>query len=295
LTLVLTLLTPRFVAQVSDMKLTDVSNPVAPRTIEERAAKAVVWCNSIVFAYTGPAVLEGKRTDAWLTEVLQPASSLDEAIKTVQSRADTAVELLPANRKKLAIVGVGWSRQPGQRKSLPSLFEITNLPAGRTGCGAWGESPLATFETRYRQLTSEYQLVCHGQPIPLPIWRHVRRLVARSLQANMSPGTSVLHLANAIGAVSSTNNAVGSNLLVSYLPAGPPPSPGGFVVHFGEPTWKGPEYRYLSASASESGVVRMPAFVCGGMAAMGGVMAREDHPELEIDRQPWLPPGASRR
>jgi hypothetical protein len=94
MTMVLNCMTPEFVVQVSDRRLTYPDGSVA----DDRANKAVMYCGHFFIGYTGLAVLgdptlpRGARTDWWIADVLSPADlEPSEAFNHLASEATKAV------------------------------------------------------------------------------------------------------------------------------------------------------------------------------------------------------------
>jgi hypothetical protein len=110
MTLILSVITPEYVLQVGDRRLTDISSG---RIVDEEAIKAVLFNNHISFSYTGLARLPrsasviaargGDPTDRaasfWLAEVLALGRTLDEAL--VSSRRDRGERDVPLAQSQI--------------------------------------------------------------------------------------------------------------------------------------------------------------------------------------------------
>jgi hypothetical protein len=259
MTLIISLLTPTYVAQVSDLRLTE--RP-AGTPLTEPAAKAVSWCGHTNFGYTGPAVLDGKRTDQWIAEILVNYRKVQEGLAELRARASVAASRLPAENRHLAIVGVGWSLMSTQSRLRPTLFEITNVPAGD-----WPNAPLPDCALRIEQLAGNQRLAFHGQPVPAADRRYLRRRVERLAGARTAPGPVLTHMIQVAQSVAESNAAVSEQLLLSYLPRD---SVGrtDLMMPLVAPTWDQAKYVYLPARGDPP-VMYGPTIVCAGSITMG--------------------------
>jgi hypothetical protein len=275
MTLVISLLTEDFVAQVSDLRLINVATG---QPVGEPAAKTISWCGYINLAYSGPGVLEGRRTDQWIASVLQPHLRVDDGFPALRERATFAAAALPVDRRRLEIIGVGWSRLPPQRKPRATFFEVTNVLDR-------AKPPAAECRLGMEQLRGTHRLVYHGQVVPDALKRQLRRHVGRRTSARPSPGPILSHMIGALRAVAASNPAVGSEALVSYLPRSDL-GRSGLLMPLSRPDWEHAQYLYVPAAGRGGAVVYGPTFVCRGLTGslisivFGGEAARKQ----------WEPP-----
>lgn len=109
MTLILSVLTPTLVAQVSDRRLTK-----GGVFFNDSANKSVVWCNLAVIGFTGLAFIDRKQskpTSEWIAETLVGAASATEVVDRLALAAETEVSVLPFLNRHLAISVVGWAPQ----------------------------------------------------------------------------------------------------------------------------------------------------------------------------------------
>src|SRR2546426_7125116 len=107
MTLVLSCLTQNFVVQVSDKRVTRISDGAL---VDDRRNKGTQYCTQMAFSYSGLAELGGINTDVWLANILASASSLNDAVKILRDKATEEFRQvhLPNCAKRHAFVGVGW-------------------------------------------------------------------------------------------------------------------------------------------------------------------------------------------
>ncbi len=227
MTLVLSCLSPQWVMQVSDRRLTYRDRSLA----DDDTTKAVLLHNAISFGYTGLAELprataavdlwrgtkgEWVPTHQWLTEVLAIGSmrgSLDEVFELVRAEADISIRQAvyrvraPTSRRH-AFIGVGWTRPIENAAFEPFVclidnfrditalrFAISGMPLGRRPFLLHASSPLAAN-------------------IAIRLERNVRAYLRRS----QHPKPVARLLQAAVRSVAGIDNRVGAGLLLSCLP-----------------------------------------------------------------------------
>jgi hypothetical protein len=144
-TLILSLLTPNWVMQVSDRRLTRRQPSSGEiESYDDDANKAVLWCGRLAFAYTGLGDLgDNERTDLWLAETLtsiheeapehknpspDQAHLLTELAKRCSWEFDRpSISHLDAQHRSHAFVAVGWARFDGAAEFEPYLACISNV------------------------------------------------------------------------------------------------------------------------------------------------------------------------
>jgi hypothetical protein len=121
MTLIVTCLSPHYVLQVSDRRLS-----LGGKAIERAASKAVVFNNALIFGYTGIAEIAGKPTDAWLADVLsQHLDSVPRAIEALTQAVQVPTDL---QRYQHTFVACGFHHPDD--KWLPMAITISNMQDG---------------------------------------------------------------------------------------------------------------------------------------------------------------------
>lgn len=141
MTLVLACLTASTVYQVSDRRLTELSNPEA--VIDDERNKAV-FVGRVSFGYTGLAQILNERSDNWLARVISegPTNDMAEVAERIRSAASEAFRRMP-NRAAHAFQGVGWFRLKGENRLSPGIITIHNCLDEQTGL--WLGEPSKDF------------------------------------------------------------------------------------------------------------------------------------------------------
>lgn len=142
MTLVLSYLTPDFVVQVSDRRLTWSNGSVA----DDSSNKATVYCGRMAFAYTGLAQIKTHKTDEWLTMLLARAKSMPEAMKMLKDEATAhfrGISETPRQRRH-AFVAVGWTRRAVEEPFRRILVRVSNFHDATGGELAEGGSEFSS-------------------------------------------------------------------------------------------------------------------------------------------------------
>jgi hypothetical protein len=173
----------------------------------------------MVFAYSGPAVIQGQNTDVWLTETLSQRESLEDGIVLARDLLGEAFRKLncSSKAKRLAFVGVGWVQMDGDEHLSPIRVTLSNsldandrwLPEANNVFEHWGMllKPRATFE-----------LSALGADVSTETLESAKRSIGSSIRNNANPITIIRILAETIWKVSRFQNTVGRTLLAMIAP-----------------------------------------------------------------------------
>lgn len=299
MTLILSCLTRRVVAQASDRRTTLPSG----RVQEDEHNKAVFYCGHTVWAFTGVARLDGMPTADWLGETMAPATIFEAACSRVARGAQRAARQVPwtsgvreaerAQLRRLAFVGVGisehdliggrWVRLP----PFPLLKVISNfmMPSGERLSAA-----LHDFVTYSQRLGPQDDVVLHeaGQQLPDDIRCRLTRQLLRAVRADAGPGALARLLGVAVQEVHDRGNvAVGRSIMTAAIPYNgrtpgdpsfqgglwplEPPADDGEYFRVGIGDAPALRYFYLPGSRAER-VHYVPTSACTGVIMTGGRM-----------------------
>ena len=201
MTLILSCLTPKYVIQVSDSRLSRNRVP-----LKKGVNKAVVFRHALTFAYTGLSKLRGKPTDRWLGEVLLPhASNGREALDAVGQAAANVPELIRAPH---AFVAVGYAD------------ERTPIYVGITNCmdddGRWAKAVSGWQCHLFWASEGQVRVFSAGQRVPDVRLRGMEKsIAARGLE---TPKYAADVLTGCIRQVATGNPTVSLDVLVSCIP-----------------------------------------------------------------------------
>src|SRR5437879_1381032 len=123
MTLAIGLATPGYAIAVADRRLSWPNGKFA----DDDAFKIVMFCNHMAFAWTGAAILEGKKTDRWIADELSALSdqSILDAANRLRDRA-TEVFRRPGwpRGTPFSFIGVGFTRETDSPPSTAIILSV---------------------------------------------------------------------------------------------------------------------------------------------------------------------------
>jgi len=185
-TLVLTCLTPEYVVQVSDKRVTRFSDGAV---VDDLRNKGTMYCAEMGFGYTGLAELEGSAADRWLAAHLARGSTLDECLQIV---VRDLTELFAGIRmdtcmKRQAFVGAGFCRPTPESHLRACQVTISNFLSPD---GKWCDRANPTFSVEgiVRREDRPFTL-CRpvGAAVPDAILKRLNRDVRTCITRDASP------------------------------------------------------------------------------------------------------------
>jgi hypothetical protein len=266
MTLVLSCVTPDFVVQASDRRLTRSDGRLA----DDEANKATVFCGHWMIAYTGlaelgPAVPPGNRprTDVWLATLLSdPKLSAKDGFDRVATAAEQELQgvRLPMEQKRHTFVCVGWGRSDRVLGELwPALVVISNHVDAKGN-----ERPVSSaFTVDGVMLNPErrHYWAPHGQVLFGDEMIHLNRLIKKAVRRE-SPLAVGLLLARQIRAVAARNKLVGNSIMLGIFPKTDVPADGVSISLSGPPDANRLSFAYLPRDV-DSIIQYAPNFACG--------------------------------
>jgi hypothetical protein len=230
-TLVLSLMSDRYVVQVSDRRLTWSDG----RTAEDRENKTVFLCNFAAFGYTGLARLGTAPTHEWIAEMLNRPGDIGEVVEGLRADATQRFYRLGVARewRRTAIAGVGFlglkyseaeriGRQPTADDLHPFYVVVSNCFGDKPG--TWAPLAFEEFETSWGLLDVEYRVLSVGQDLLPDEWARLHRQVRQCVRRAAHPYAAARILARMVREVSCRNPAVGGNVMCMLLPRPGDPS-----------------------------------------------------------------------
>jgi hypothetical protein len=219
MTLILTCLTARNVYQVSDHRLTRISNPEEIMDDERNKAVFVGWGS---FGYTGLAEIGKERTDNWLARVISegPTNNMAQVAERIRSAASAAFRSLPRKYRHHAFQGAGWFRLQGEEQLSPGIMMIHNGVDEQTG--GWLVEPLEEFRTA-TQFPSSLPGGCILNSVGVVASAAEKDAVVRLLRKcvkhrSSTPATVHKALIISMRWLSSRHPTIGNSLLAVSLP-----------------------------------------------------------------------------
>ena len=235
MTLVLGCLTPRFVVQVCDRRITEFDTG---KLIDDDRNKATLFCTHVAYAYSGLAEVGGVPTDHWIAKTLSPFNSNREAYKALEQAATAEFQRFgrPSEITRHAFVGIGWSAQKNG-PMIPAQLIMSN--AFEVG-GGWAPVARSSFQTFGVRISPSSRVrLC--PPVGVVMrddeLSTLRKHLSRCERKKSGPWAFIRLLAEAVQRVAARNPAVGAGLLAMVMPP-PPPEQNEFsiVTIVGPPT-----------------------------------------------------------
>lgn len=216
MTQVLTCLTPRYVVQVADRRLTELATG---KPVEDEACKAVLFAGRAVVGYTGLANVKPPprgQTDLWLVDQLG-LPDIENSLEPLRQSATQTFKLLThlgPIAKRHSFVVAGWRGEGID--AAPYCATVSNAERND---GSWSGSASAEFGTTEHWLGDrEIVLRASGQPLDREVRRNLLRSVRQSGAQERPVDELVGGLVGALRLVAARNPLVGSGALASVLP-----------------------------------------------------------------------------
>ena len=231
MTLLLTCVTPRFVVQASDRRLTHLDGSVQ----EDIANKATMLCRFATFAYTGLArCSRTERTDGLLLRCLSaagvPITGLLDGLAREAARGIRQLPLqVPRDQRRAvrrtSFVGAGFvgmkipsrfGRRPAADELHPFLAVVSNA---QDLTEQWRPEADQQFTVHVEYLGEDQSFLPHaaGQPFTGPDRVHLERDIGRCLAHTQHPEPLARLLARAIRLVAGHNQLVGPNVMCTLV------------------------------------------------------------------------------
>ena len=221
MTLILACLTPKYVLQVADRRLTmrNLHKAASLEVVDDHRNKIVVLNDSMAFSFSGHAEIGQQNTDAWLARRLAESGNPNESLKNVQRAAAEHFRILPISRKakRHAFVAASWTRNRNGELE-PGLITISNALDANSD---WLDEARDEFEIDGVGLGLTSQCgICPpiGARVPDTYLSDLRRNARACVERSVHPLEIVRLLAETIRRVASHDTSVGTSLLAVILP-----------------------------------------------------------------------------
>jgi hypothetical protein len=285
MTLVLSCITPNYVIQVSDRRLTWATGPQAGKTADDDSNKALVVCNSLVVAYTGLAQVGGLKTDEWLLDVAGSVIPYnpERVCQAIALRATSEFRnfILAKSLKRHAFLISGWARFHQRDAPLEPFSVAISNALNQTW--QWLAEAKESFSYFGKRLdTDPFRLDSVGQHLPNRIHKQLVRRIRTYINRERGPEAYIQLLASAIRDTSSVNPLVGRNLMAIALPLPALSSNQGLTIPLKFPvSSKQPVALYLPSSSTEP-VLYGPNYTCNGLDITGIWVKPGGQPEFDL-------------
>lgn len=215
MTLLLTLLTPEYIVQASDRRLTMPDGTLA----EEASNKAVLIERFGCMAYTGLAYCDGRNpTELLMMEAVAASIGSSQPVgPRLRADATRAVKIvrrnLPFAVSRTTFVIAGFQSFEASASMRPRLIVVSNAQTAEDE--SWAPEAAREFKESGRDLHVDEPLLLHaaGQPVPNYVRAPLRRQLASCLRRSKHPELAARLMSRAIRDVARSNTAVGPNVM----------------------------------------------------------------------------------
>ncbi len=246
MTLIVLAATTDHILQAVDRRLTR-GQPI--RETRDDETKAVVFCGSAIFAYTGRAYIDDEqtqRTDHWLCNALAGSCHLVEQLPVLKARADGT---FGHRREPLAFAATAW----GSRDGAPSPFLalVSNFHDPKTGKQTTAVKP--SFEVLVRELRGSEKTLLHcvGAEVEEAEDDELEGIISGLSSHMLTPDQALGQMTQVLGRIAERDATVGQGVLLTVIPKD---TELGLVLATS---------LYLPADSAVA-VGKTPHFVCGG-------------------------------
>jgi hypothetical protein len=228
MTLLVSGLTQDCVWQVADRRLTDIRTR---RPISKDTNKAIHFARAMLFAYTGPAELEGTATATWIADRLSAGGDPEESLAALHEGLERAIGRFRRADplRAFAVDGVGWALDRVTGAIVPRLLRFSNCIDDR---GVW----TGTLQDEIRvwdgflKPHAGLNMRAAGQPVPLAIGQRWERQIRRRVAAGAPVADIGRCMVELVRDVAARNTAVGRGVLLSAIPRGAIELPTGITL-----------------------------------------------------------------
>jgi len=203
-----------FAALASDRLLSVRTGLNTYKPVEQGACKLICVSGTSSIAYTGPAYLDGKRTDYWLVDTLTKAnaSNLLTATDAIADAAGAAVRKYPIGARHLTIAACGFERFKDVAHPVPVVAIVSNHYAGKMSYSKNTSFDLIRHRKAFPNITKPFVFYA-GQKLHSQEKRLIRRRLERADVGRNSDIIATRTLMSEILRISSKNQAVGERVL----------------------------------------------------------------------------------
>lgn len=239
MTLILSVISPRWAMQASDRTVTELNAAGEVLGYQDERNKAIFVAEWLTFAYTGHADIGGADTADWfqaqLARNMSRGQSVDAALDEVVQMATQYFRALPPHvvDRQHAFVGVGWTEGDVDARQ-PFIVCLSNSISND---GAWLRTAQEDFQRYEETLPASpgFSLFVAGAPVRDEAIGYLSARIASHLDGSDDAAPVARMLIKAIREEAQSNRSIGEGVMVNSLPISPGPSTGDVMLVGGMP------------------------------------------------------------
>lgn len=236
--------------------------------------KAIHFAGSMLFAYTGPAKLEGSDTAVWIADQLWKGRDPEEGLAALRASLDRAIgRIRPRTDGAFAVDGVGWAIDRRTGRICPRLIRISNC-LDRDGVWAGVLQDDIVSWSGVLKADVAMNMRSAGQPVPMEVGRRWERQVRRRVASGARSADIGMCLVQMIRDVAVRNRTVGQGVLLSAIPIRAVAAGTGITLA-SMPMDAEATFKYFP-EGSDEGIDKGPEVANPGASRMSGFYAKTD-------------------
>lgn len=212
-TMILSLLSEKWIIQVSDRRLTQPNG----RVVDDQSNKALFWCADHVIAYTGLSRIGTAPSIDWLSAQIAKANGYEMALDGAAVAASNALARmgLRSSTKRVGFIIAGYATVGGNGPVRPLLTVLTNFIRSD---GTFAANADSSFSIRHQLCTEGDLLFFPSGPLPAAYEVALRRAVTRAMRHATSPFPIGRLFVHAVDRLAQRSPVIGRNIMCAILP-----------------------------------------------------------------------------
>lgn len=278
MTLIISVIAPRFALQASDRRLTTLNADGTYAGTTDKINKAIFVGDRDAYAYTGIASIDGDTAAFFQLQIARLAGAgmplRDAVAEAAVMTADQLRALPPGIDRHHAYVGVGWNDNDEPMERLPHISCWSNAV---DESGHWLGTPRDTF-SEYRlelpEFGDRFALFSAGVEVDSATVAALHARIAFQLTQSDEPAPVAEMLIETIREVHRGNVMVGDGVMVLGIPRALGDPYGPFMVVSGLPKLDVRTFTYAPDSEGFDGTYHGPMMVSADGGAVSDFQAR---------------------
>lgn len=215
MTLIVSLMTDRFVALVSDMRVTWIQGGRVT-AIQDTDVKAFLIADRFLMGFTGVARIDGLRTEAWVADLVKNVRPT-EYFRAIATGTQALFNRFKLQGQPHSFLAVGYANRSSDGRLVPCRILVTNHPA-TVGFGADTRNLCDDFVVRAEQLGNRrWSLATVGAHVPRKAEAELSRFLRPLVKHEVTPLRTVDSLVQLVDFVAERDVTVGSQQIIATM------------------------------------------------------------------------------
>lgn len=212
MTLIVTVVTPSVIFQVSDRRVSWLYPDGSLRWRDDATNKAVLFDNRMLFTFTGFSELESEKTDMWIAHRLASEPTLTDGVERLRQDLTKVFRRRPYVGHAHSIMVAGWSYEE------PGITGFSGMITNTFQDGRWVEpQPDFVFMGELAPPNS-FGLFCVPSWLRVSETKSLRRKLIRVKDRGLHVANAIRLIGESIREASRDRPAIGTELMVATIP-----------------------------------------------------------------------------